>query len=251
MPLEPLVSVRGLAKRYAQRDGRHAVDALAGVDLDIEPGTTLALVGESGCGKSTLARCLTRLELPDAGEIRFDGSDARPFCEQVQLVFQDAAGSLNPGMRAAEIVAEPLAVRRLRDARKRAVELMEQVGLAPNRADSLPRDFSGGQRQRLALARALALEPRFLILDETLSGLDLSVKGQIANLLLEMQRARGLTYLFITHDLALASCVADEIAVMYRGRIVERGTPLEIPAHGSHPHTRALAAAVPEFPWAG
>lgn len=221
MPREPLVRVRGLRKRYTLRGGRHAVDALVGVDLDIAAGTTLALAGDSGCGKSTLARCLARLEEADAGEIRYDGADARPFCEQVQLVFQDAAGSLNPAMRAAEIVAEPLAVRRRRDARARAVELMEQVGLPSCRARALPREFSGGQRQRLALARALALEPRFLILDEALSGLDLSVQGQIANLLLDLQRARGLTYLFITHDAALASCLADQIAVMRRGRIEE------------------------------
>ncbi|HWQ52475.1 MAG TPA: dipeptide/oligopeptide/nickel ABC transporter ATP-binding protein [Bryobacteraceae bacterium] len=217
MPHEPLVSVRGLVKRYAQRGGRHTVDALAGVDLDITDGSTLALVGESGCGKSTLALCLAGLEQPDAGAIRVDGV--------VQLVFQDAAGSLNPWMRAVDIVAEPLVVHRRPNARARALDLMEQVGLSSNRGDARPHEFSGGQRQRLALARALAMEPRFLILDEALSGLDLSVQGQIANLLLELQRSRGLTCLFITHDPALAASVADEIAVMRAGRIVGRELP--------------------------
>jgi ABC-type dipeptide/oligopeptide/nickel transport system ATPase subunit len=219
------------------------VQALDGVDLEIPRGATLALVGESGSGKSTLALCLAGLEAPDCGEITAGGP--------VQLVFQDAAGSLNPRMRAADLVAEPLVVRRRPNARLRALELMEQVGLAAHRAGDLPHRFSGGQRQRLALARALALEPALLILDETLSGLDLSVQGQIMNLLFDLQRSRGLTYLLISHDLRLAARVASEIAVMHAGRIVERGAPLDLLADPRHPHTRALVAAIPELPCAG
>jgi peptide/nickel transport system permease protein len=242
MPHEPLVSVRGLVKRYAQRGGRHAVDALAGVDLDIAPGATVALVGESGSGKSTLARCLARLEKPDAGEIRFGGADSRPFPEQVQLVLQDAAGSLNPAMRAVDIVAEPLLVRGRPDARRRALELMEQVGLPANRAGALPHEFSGGQRQRLAIARALALEPRLLILDEALSGLDLSIQAQIANLLLELQQRRGIAYLFITHDPAMASRVADATVAMRNGRIVG-GAPVNRPPPATAPDESPRRAA--------
>lgn len=243
MPHEPLVTVRGLAKRWTRRGGRRPVQALDGVDLEIARGTTLALAGVSGCGKTTLALCLAGLEQPDAGEIVRRG--------HAQLVFQDAAGSLNPRMSAVDLVAEPLVVHRRPDARSRALELIDQVGLPPHRAGALPHQFSGGQRQRLALARALALKPALLILDETLSGLDLSVQAQILNLLFDLQRARGLTYLFITHDLALAARIADEIAIMHAGRILERGAPAQILTAGRHPHTRALAAAIPELPCAG
>ena len=206
MPAE----VRGLIKNYG------AVRALDGVDLSIAPGSTTALVGQSGSGKSTLARCLARLEQPDAGEIISPAGG-------VQLVFQDAAGSLNPRMRAAEIVAEPLAIRGCPRAerRRRALELMAQCGLPPDSAERLPLEFSGGQRQRLAIARALTLEPALLILDEALTGLDLSIQAQILNLLADLQDARGLTYLHITHDLSLALRMAGQIAVMHRGRIVE------------------------------
>ncbi len=210
------VSVRGLIKNYG------AVRALDGVDLTIAVGGTTALAGQSGSGKSTLARCLARLERPDAGEIT--GT------ESVQLVFQDAAGSLNPRMRAAEIVAEPLAIRGIPRAerRRRALELMAQCGLSPDSAERFPFEFSGGQRQRLAIARALTLEPELLILDEALSGLDLSIQAQISNLLADLQEARGLTYLHITHDLTLARRVADHIAVMHRGRITECGSARDL-----------------------
>ena len=183
--------------------------------------------------------------MPDAGEISLHAS--------VQMVFQDAAGTLNPGMRAAGIVAEPLVVRKwgsARERRLRALELMEQVGLAPAAADRLPREFSGGQRQRLAIARALAAAPQLLILDEALSGLDASIQAQIAALLMELQARLGLSYLFITHDLALACAVAGEIAVMCAGRMVERASPALLLGDPRHPHTRALIAAVPELPCA-
>ena len=200
------VEARGLIKNYG------AIRALDGVDLSIAPGITTALVGQSGSGKSTLARCLARLEQPDAGEIISTAG-------AVQLVFQDAAGSLNPRMRAADIVAEPLAIRGVPRAerRRRALDLMAQTGLSPDSAERLPFEFSGGQRQRLAIARALTLEPALLILDEALSGLDLSIQAQILNLLADLH----LTCLHITHDLSLALRIAGHIAVMHRGRIVE------------------------------
>jgi ABC-type glutathione transport system ATPase component len=244
MPLEPIACARGLVKRYTGRRGT-VVTALDGVDFDIAAGSAVALVGESGSGKSTLARCLAGFETPDAGEIRLHAS--------VQMVFQDAAGTLNPGMRAAGIVAEPLAVQKrgsARERRLRALELMQQVGLAPGAADRRPREFSGGQRQRLAIARALAAAPRLLILDEALSGLDASIQAQIANLLAGLQARLGLSYLFITHDLALACAVAGEIAVMDAGRIVERASPALLLAAPRHTHTRGLIAAVPELPCA-
>ena len=247
-----MVSARGLVKRYGHGRTHRPVMALDGVDFEMAMGSAVALVGESGSGKTTLARCLAGFAEPDAGEIRFHPAftDRRAL---VQMVFQDAAGSLNPGMRAGGIVAEPLLVRRRGDARerrRRALELMEQVGLPACAGNRRPREFSGGQRQRLALARALALEPRFLILDEALSGLDLSVQGQIGQLLVVLRRTSGLAYLFITHDLALACAVADEVAVMHGGRIVERAAPGDLLAAPAHPHTRALIAAVPELPCA-
>lgn len=255
MSTEAVLEARGLSKRYG------AVQALDEVDLGVARGAILALVGESGSGKSTLARCLARLEEPDAGEVRFEGRNVRPlggrsllpFRARVQLVLQDAATSLNPRFTAAEIVAEPLLVRRRGNAaerRRRALELMELTGLPASQADRLPGQFSGGQRQRLALARALALEPEVLILDEALSGLDVSVQAHVANLLMEIREQRSLTYVLISHDLALASRLAGEIAVMHRGTVVERGTPRAILEAPRHPHTRALVAAIPEFPCA-
>jgi ABC-type glutathione transport system ATPase component len=253
MPADILLRARGLAKRYG------AVTAIESVDLDILPRATLALVGESGSGKSTLARCLARLEDPDTGELLWNGRDLlKPrggslldFRARVQLVPQDAACSLNPRFTAAEIVSEPLLVRRrgnTEERRRRAIELMEMTGLASDWAGRRPHEFSGGQRQRLALARALALEPELLILDEALTGLDVSIQAHIAHLLMDLQRQRSLAYLFITHDLAFAARLAGEIVVMYRGRIVERGTPRAILEAPAHPHTRALVGAIPELP---
>lgn len=255
-----LLRVKGLRKFYEQRRWlsrrRFVVPAVDGVDLTIARGTTLALVGESGSGKSTLARCLVRLEEPTAGEIWYDGknllllsrAELRPIQGQIQLIFQDPAAALNPRLTALEIVVEPLLVQgrgTRRERRERGLALMEKVGLLSQWAERPAAEFSGGQRQRLAIARALALEPRLLILDEALSALDLSVQAQIVNLLLELQASRGLTYLYITHDLSLVGHLADEMAVMQRGRIVERASARELLRHPQHAHTRALVAAVP------
>ncbi len=262
MEAELLVGVRALTKRYRRRGatrGSRPVEALAGVDLAIRRGAILALVGQSGSGKSTLARCLARLEEPSAGEIRFEGADVlaldgaplRAFRERVQLVFQDSASALSPRLRAVEIVSEPLDIlgrgtRRQR--RDRALELMGAVGLPSAWARRRPHELSGGQRQRLAIARALAVQPRLLILDEAFTGLDASIQAQMAALLLDLRRQRDLTYLCISHDLALMSVLADEVAIMFEGRIVERAPAARLFSHPHHPHTRALVAAVPALP---
>jgi peptide/nickel transport system ATP-binding protein len=262
---EPLVRIRNLTRTYVRRRGPYRtrrVEALAGVDLDVPHGSIVALVGQSGSGKSTLARCLARLEEPTGGEIRFDGEDAlalpprrlRELRERVQLIFQDSAGALDPRFTAAQIVAEPLEILgrgRPAERRERAQALMESVGLSRDWADRRPFDLSGGQRQRLAIARALAVEPRLLILDEAFTGLDASIQAQISSLLLALRREKGLTYLFISHDLALMSVLADEVAIMFEGRVVERGAATELFTHARHPHTRALVAAVPFLPEPG
>jgi ABC-type glutathione transport system ATPase component len=262
---EPLVRARNLTRTYLRRSGARAarrVEALAGVDLDVPRGSIVALVGQSGSGKSTLARCLARLEEPSGGEYRFDGEDVlalpprrlRALRERVQLVFQDSAGALDPRFTAAEIVAEPLEIlgRHSRgERRERALDLMESVGLAPALSSRRPLDLSGGQRQRLAIARALALDPVLLILDEAFTGLDASIQAQIASLLVGLRRQKGLTYLIISHDLALMSVLADEVAIMFEGRVVERAPAAALFTHGRHPHTRALVAAVPRLPEPG
>ena len=258
---EPLVSIHGLTKRYRRRArGRSApVDALAGADLTIERGRVVALVGESGSGKSTLARCLARLEEPTSGEIRFDGADVsslrgtalRAFRESVQLLFQDSAAALSPRLTAAEIVSEPLEILGRGDRsqrRRRALELMETVGLSSAEAARRPLELSGGQRQRLAIARALAVKPRLLILDEAFTGLDASIQAQVAALLQDLRLREGLTYLCISHDLALMSVFADEVAILFEGRIVERAEAARLFAAPAHPHTRALVAAVLPVP---
>lgn len=258
---EPLVRVCGLTKRYPGRGWRRApaVQALAGVDLEVARGADLALVGQSGSGKSTLARCLARLEEPTSGQIWFEGVDLlalrgrrlRPFRERIQLILQDSAAALDPRMRAVEIVAEPLEVlgRGGRQERRRcALELMEVVGLRAAWAERRPLDLSGGQRQRLAIARALAVKPQLLILDEAFAGLDASIQAQIAGLLGELQGRLGLTYLYVSHDLGLMSVLAEEVAIMLEGRIVERGAVSRIFADPRHAHTRALVAAVTSLP---
>ena len=257
---EPLLAAEGLVQGFAQRRGpsrgRSEIRALDGVDLAVTAGTTLAVVGESGSGKTTLARCLALLERPDSGSIRFAGEDLLTLCRrrlmplrrQIQLIFQDPANALNPRFTAAEIVAEPLRIQNLmksEDRRRRALRTMEQVGLLARWADRRPGELSGGQRQRLAVARALILEPRLLILDEALAALDLSVQAQIVNLLLELQLSNSLTYLYISHDLSLVRYLADEVAVMHRGRIVERGPAASLLSQPRHPHTRELLAATP------
>jgi peptide/nickel transport system ATP-binding protein len=253
-----LVEVCGLTKTYSRRRGlaraRDTVTALAGASLTIPAESTLALVGASGSGKSTLARCVARLEDPDSGEIRFRGIDVarlddlglRRYRRAVQLILQDPAGALNPRFSAEAIVAEPLVVQGIgtpRERRARARELLAEVGLPPARAGDRPASFSGGQRQRLAIARALALGPSFLILDEAFSGVDLPVQRQILDLLARLREKRALTCLLISHDLALVSRIADRIAVMHEGRIVECAGARELCRSPAHPQTRILLSA--------
>jgi len=257
--MTPLIQVRGLRKVYSPTHWwRKKLELLAldNVDLAIQKGQTLALVGESGSGKTTLAMILVGLERPDAGEIWFEGRNLLAETtgkktrvgSEIQLIFQESAGALNPRMSAVQIIEEPLLISRKGVSQERsrlAVEMMDKVGLSPKWKDRLPHQFSGGQRQRLAIARALVLKPKLLILDEALTGLDLSVQGQIMNLLLDLQALDNLTYLYISHNLELAAQVADEIAVMYQGRIVERANRSEFFSHTHHPHTQALLASMP------
>ncbi|HEV2197462.1 MAG TPA: dipeptide/oligopeptide/nickel ABC transporter ATP-binding protein [Candidatus Acidoferrum sp.] len=256
-----LLEVENLVKTYYRRrlaGPREEVRALDGVSFSISCGTTLAIVGESGSGKSTLAFCLACLEKPASGTIRFEESEILQLDEKelrgvrpkIQLIFQDPASSLNPRWRVLEILAEPLVLqgKLSRDEmRSRAHALLEQVGLSSNMEEKLPSELSGGQRQRLAIARALMLAPKLLILDEALSALDCSVQAQIANLLVELQNSLGMTYLFITHDMAMATHLADEIAVMNEGRIVEQGAPDRILKQPQSGVTRELLAAVPRL----
>jgi|SRR5712664_1104749 len=259
--MQPLLKVENLVKRYGKRtfaDAREDLLALDGVSFTIFPGTTLAVVGESGSGKSTLASCLACLESPTTGNIWFEGKDLvklgerqlRQVRPQIQLIFQDPASSLNPRWNVIEILVEPLLLQRKfnrEEMKQRAGSLLERVGLSPDIMQRPPAQLSGGQRQRLAIARALALEPRLLILDEALSALDCSVQAQIANLLIDLQTSLGTAYLFITHDLAMAAHLADEIAVMNRGRIVEQGPAENILKQPQHETTRHLLAAVPRI----
>lgn len=259
-----LLEIQDLTKTYARRRGlarvRETVTALAGASLAIAAESTMAIVGASGSGKSTLARCAARLEDPDSGEIRYRGADVtrldgpglRRFRRDVQLILQDPAGALNPRFSAEEIIAEPLVVHGIgtpRDRRARVRELMAEVGLPTARAGDVPASFSGGQRQRLAIARALALGPTLLICDEAFSGLDLPVQRQILDLLARLRDARALTCLVISHDLALVSRIADRIAVMHEGRIVECAGAHELRRTPRHPQTRVLLSAA--LAWGG
>jgi ABC-type glutathione transport system ATPase component len=261
----PLIEVENLAKTYSRRrlpGPREEVRALDGVSFSISRGTTLAIVGESGSGKSTLALCLACLERPASGCIRFEErdilkageKDLRKIRQNIQLIFQDPASSFNPRWKVLEILIEPLALQgnlSRDEMRSVAHALLEQVGLSSNIEEKLSSELSGGQRQRLAIARALMLEPKVLILDEALSALDCSVQAQISNLLVELQRSLGMTYLFITHDLAMAAHLADVIAVMSKGRFVEQGPPDKILKQPENGITQELLAAVPRLDVAG
>ncbi|WP_405805396.1 ABC transporter ATP-binding protein [Streptomyces sp. NBC_01187] len=259
----PLLEARGLVKHFPARGlrfGRRAPDvkAVDGVDLTLSERSTLGLVGESGCGKSTLVRLLMSLERPTAGQVWLDGEELLklPAAERrrrrrgIQMVMQDPYGSLDPRMTAEELVREPLDIHRdpvgASERSLRARELMELVGLDPAHAGRLPYQFSGGQRQRLGIARALALRPRVLVCDEPVSALDVSVQAQVVNLLRELQREFGLSIVFIAHDLAVVRQMADEVAVMYLGRIVERADRDTVFEQPAHPYTRALLSAVPD-----
>jgi oligopeptide/dipeptide ABC transporter ATP-binding protein len=244
-----LVEGHGLTKTFAG-----GVRAVAGVDLAIGTGETLGLVGESGCGKSTLARLMLRLIEPDGGALHFRGADIthlpdramRALRRDMGMVFQDPFGSLNPRMSVAQLLAEPLRVHGLGDARARVAALLELVGLLPDHAARYPHEFSGGQRQRIAIARALATQPAFLVCDEPTSALDVSIQAQVLNLLSDLQARLGLACLFVSHNLAAVRHMAPRVAVMYLGRIVEEAPREAIFSDPQHPYTQALLSAVSE-----
>ncbi len=258
---QPLLRVRGLTKHFPIRSGilqrtSGAVKAVDGVSFDIAPGETLALVGESGCGKTTTGRAVLRLIEPTAGEILFDGTDVRALRgeplrrlrRRMQIVFQDPYGSLNPRMTIGAAIKEGLIVHDLAqgaEADRRVATLLEEVGLRAEYAGRYPHEFSGGQRQRIGIARALAVQPSFIVCDEPVSALDVSVQAQVVNLLRDLQRERGLAYLFIAHDLAVVAHMADRVAVMYLGHIVELAPRSSLFATPRMPYTKALLSAVP------
>jgi oligopeptide/dipeptide ABC transporter ATP-binding protein len=256
-----LVEVRDVRKRYPFGGGllagpRAWVTAVDGVTLAIQNGETLGLVGESGSGKSTLGRLILRLVEPTTGDVLFDGRSLlglapralRALRREMQIVFQDPYGSLNPRMRVGTIIAEGLDIHRIgtrTERRARVAELLDLVGLPPEAAARYPHEFSGGQRQRIGIARALAVRPRFIVADEAVSALDVSIQAQILNLLQDLRQRLGLTMLFIAHDLRIVEHVSDRVAVMYQGRIVEIASRDEIYTNPRHPYTRALLSAVP------
>jgi ABC-type oligopeptide transport system ATPase subunit len=258
--LTPLVEVRRLVKYFQQGGGllrsKSVVRAVDDVSFSIGEGETFGLVGESGSGKSTTGRCMLRLMEPTSGEVLFRGEHVLSFSasrmraarRDMQMVFQDPYSSLNPRMRARDIVAEPLVIHRLgsrAERRERVAELFRVVGLDPEHLDRFPHEFSGGQRQRIGLARALALQPSFIIADEPVSALDVSIQAQVINLLMDLQQRLGLTYLFIAHDLRLVHHVCSRVAVMYLGKIVETGPTAALFENPRHPYTRALLSSVP------
>ena len=268
-----LVEVRDLAKvfdvsapwlnRVVERKPRQFVHAVDGVSFAIERGKTLALVGESGCGKSTVARLLVGLYAPTRGSVRFDGTDTssidgatlRTLRRRMQMIFQDPYASLNPRWKVLDIVAEPLREHGLvkGDAaiHDRVVELLRSVGLAGADTEKFPHQFSGGQRQRISIARALATGPEFLVCDEPTSALDVSVQAQVLNIMKDLQRERGLTYLFISHNLAVVRHVSDDVGVMYLGRLVELAPKRELFGAPRHPYTRMLLDAIPDIHMTG
>ncbi|MFL6229686.1 MAG: ABC transporter ATP-binding protein [Pyrinomonadaceae bacterium] len=253
---DELVRVRGLFKHFPVAGSDDVVRAVDGVTFEIYKGETLGLVGESGCGKSTVGRCLLRLMEPTRGEVRFEdqdvlalsGKDLRALRREMQIIFQDPYASLNPRMRIAEIVGEPLAVHGVGtkpERKDRVVSLLAKVGLDPDYMNRYPHEFSGGQRQRIGIARALALQPKLIVADEPVSALDVSVQAQVVNLLADLQAEFKLTYLFISHGLAVVEHISDRVAVMYLGRIVEVASAADLYANPLHPYTRALLSAIP------
>jgi peptide/nickel transport system ATP-binding protein/oligopeptide transport system ATP-binding protein len=255
-PDRSFIEVHRLQKDYTSRSGKGKVRAVDGVDLTIWRGETLGLVGESGCGKSTLGRLMLSLVKPTAGSITYDNVDLtslgrrqlRVYRRNMQMIFQDPYGSLNPRKTAGAAIREAYAIHRLGTREERVQwmgRMLDLVGLPRSAADRYPHEFSGGQRQRIGIARALALEPKFVVCDESVSALDVSVQSQIINLLQDLQDELGLTYLFISHNLAVVRHISNRIAVMYLGRIVEIGTADAVFTRPAHPYTRALLSSIP------
>ncbi len=258
---EPLLEVRNLKKYFPIRGGwlhriTNYVHAVDDVSFSIQPGQTLGLVGESGCGKSTLGRAILHLDRPTAGHVILDGQDIgsldrqalRDFRREMQIVFQDPFASLSPRRTVAQIIREPLDVHRVgspAERRDKVEELLKVVGMRTNALNRYPHEFSGGQRQRIGIARALALQPKFIVADEPVSALDVSVQSQVLNLVSELQEKFGITFLFIAHDLAVVQHISDAVAVMYLGKIVEQADSTSIYSRPRHPYTQALLSAVP------
>ena len=250
----PLVQVRNLKKHF--KVGERYLKAVNNLSLDIYPGETVGLVGESGCGKSTAGRTILRMYEATEGEVLFEGKDVMKLSrtelnharKQMQMIFQDPYASLNPRMTVRDIIAEPLDVHNLVSGRKRTErvkELLEMVGLSPEHMNRFPHEFSGGQRQRIGIARALAMNPKFIVCDEPISSLDVSVQAQVVNLLKDLQRKIGLTYLFIAHDLSMVKYISDRVLVMYLGNMVELADSDSLYEEPIHPYTQALLSAVP------
>src|SRR5438128_5456605 len=251
-----LVDVRGLVKHFPVEGSDDVVRAIDGVSFEILRGETLGLVGESGCGKSTAGRCLLRLIEPTKGQISFDGRDVlsmgkrelRELRRAMQIVFQDPYASLNPRMKVGDIVGEPLVIHKIgtkKERRERVAELLKKVGLDPDYRNRYSHEFSGGQRQRIGVARTLALNPKLIVADEPVSALDVSVQAQVVNLLQDLQKEFGLTYLFISHGLAVVEHISTRVAVMYLGRIVEIADAKDLYLNPLHPYTQALLSAIP------
>jgi len=253
---DPLVRVRGLVKHFPVENSDDVIHAVDDVSFEIVRGETLGLVGESGCGKSTAGRCLLRLIEPTAGEITFDDRDVtkmgkrelRELRREMQIIFQDPQASLNPRMKVGDIIAEPLVIHQIgtkQERRERVAWLLGKVGLDADFMKRYSHEFSGGQLQRIGVARALALNPKLIVADEPVSALDVSVQAQVVNLLQDLQKEFHLTYLFISHGLAVVEHISNRVAVMYLGRIVEVASALELYARPMHPYTQALLSAIP------
>lgn len=256
MSKQPLIEVEGL-KKYFNVGGGNILKAVNDITFSIGQGETLGLVGESGCGKSTAGRTILRLYEPTAGSVRFNGVDIsklpskkmKAMRRDMQMIFQDPYASLNPRFTVSDIIGEALDIHKMAGSRaerkKRVEELLDMVGLNPDHATRYPHEFSGGQRQRIGIARALAVNPKFIICDEPISALDVSIQAQVVNLLKELQDRLGLTYLFIAHDLSMVKHISDRVAVMYLGKIVEMAESEELYANPIHPYTKTLLSAIP------